>query len=228
MSLADVQSLVDDLVRDTDQVISSLARDTAIAGALARYSEDAPRRVIEDAVVDADGNLPLPAAWTSGASVLYQAEYPIGGRPPTLIPADMLYVVGTPGGDVIQLLASLPAGETVRLTFSGAHALDAATDTVPLRHRHALAALAASDLCGQLASNYSNEGTPTIGADTVDHQGKSDRWRARARDLAKLYEGIVGPAPSNRTRPASADVTPQRTDSLGRSRLFHPPRGWTQ
>lgn len=226
MSLADIQSLVDDLVRDTDQVISSTARDTALANALLRLSTDAPRRVVEDVAVDAQGNLPLPTAWLEGQSLLEQAEYPIGERPRAFIAPSFIEESVTPTGTVLVLLSTIAAGQIVRLTYTALHVLDVGTDTVPLRHARALAALAASDLCGQLAAQYSNEGAPTIGADTVDHQSKSDRWRKRARDLDQEYQRIVGPAPSDRAKPASVEVAVTRPDSLGRRRLFHPTINW--
>lgn len=222
MSLAAFQQLVDDLVRDTDQVITPSQRDDAIANALARYSVDAPRRAIEDVVVAGDGSLVIPAAWASGSRVM-DAEYPIGQRPMSQIPLTLIEVRATPTGDSILLLAELPLGDTVRLTFSAAHQLDATIDTVPAAHRRAVAALAGSDLCGQLAAHYSNESAPTIGADTVDHQGKSLRWRNRSRDLAAEYSRIVGPAPNDRAVPASAEVVLPGRNTLGGRRLFHPP-----
>lgn len=225
MSLAAVQAIVDDLVRDTDQVIVSLARDTAIANALLRYSVDAPRRVVEDVNVDAGGNLPLPTSWAEG-STLIQAEYPIGERPRTFIAPSSIEESATPTGTLLVLVSHIDTGESVRVTYTAPHVLDATTDSVPARHQRALAALAASDLCGQLAAHYANEGAPTIGADTVDHQGKTERWRARARDLAQEYARIVGPAPSDRAKAASVDVAVSRPDSLGRRRMFHPPGQW--
>ncbi|MEO5626928.1 MAG: hypothetical protein ABIQ70_13045 [Dokdonella sp.] len=226
MSLADVQSLVDDLVRDTDQVITSSQRDTAIANAVLRYSADAPRRVVEDVVVDSGGNLPAPSFWLDDSSRVLRAEYPIGVRPASYIPGELIDTVATPAGVTIVLLGGIADGETVRLAYTAAHALEVGTDTIPAQHRRAVAALAGSDLCGQLAAQYSNESAPTISADTVDHKGKSDRWRARSRDLMAEYTRVVGSAPSERTKPASVDVPLVRTDSLGGRRLFHPTTGW--
>jgi hypothetical protein len=226
MKLADVQSLVNDLVRDTDQVIASSASDTAIAHAVLRYSADAPRRAVADVDVDEDGNLPAPAGFTS-ASKLLRVEYPVGNRPPSYVPAGEIEIYETP--DALMLVPSVefPAGATMRLTYTAAHTLDDSDDTtIPGEHVHAVAALAAADLCGQLAANYSNEAAPTIGADTVDHKGKSDRWRARKRELDAEYVRVVGSKPNDRTKAASVDVAVTRADSLGRPRLFHPPTSW--
>lgn len=223
MSLAELQGMVDDLVRDTDQVITSGQRDAALAAALVRYGVDAPRRIVADATVGAGGVVPLPADWLAGQSRLLRVEDHPGQRDAREVVAA---VRETPGGEEL-LVDGVEAGAAVRLYYTGAHTLEP-TDTVPIVHRRALAALAAADLCGQLAAYYSNEGAPLIGADSVDHQGKSGRWRTRARDLAGEYTRIVGPAPNDRARPASADAVLPISNALGGPRLFHPPSGWAQ
>lgn len=229
MTLADFQQLVDDLVRDTDQVITTTQRDRAIAGALVRYSADAPLRRLEDVVVGAQGRLTLPAAWVSGFSRVLAVHYPLGPLPLPPLPAELVVQQPTPTGDEVVLLADIAPGETVRLTYTGQHELadvPVPVDTLPVAHVRAVAALAASDLCGQLAAYYSNESSPVMAADTVDHQGKSGRWRTRARDLAAEYGRVVGAAPVERSRPASADAQLPGRNSLGGGRLFHPPSDW--
>ncbi len=226
MSLASFQRLVDDLVRDTDQVVSSTQRDDAIENAVTRYSANVPARVVEDVVVDSAGAVPLPAGWIEGESELTQVEHPLGQQPRVYVPLELFLVEQTPSGTVIEQMAGAVAGDTLRLSFTGAHALTTTSDTIPSKHRYAVACLAASDLCGQLAAYYANEGAPTLPADTVDHKGKSERWRARARDLAAEFTRVVGVPQSERARPASVDVAPPRRDSLGRKRFFHPTTDW--
>lgn len=226
MLLPDFQSLVDDLVRDKDQVITSSQRDTAITGALDRYSVDAPLHLVEDFVAPGGLRLPVPPGWVRGQSEVRAIEVPVGQ-----IPARYLDLVGVsiyrgPVTEEIELISPIAAGESVRIFFTGAHVLDAATTSIPKRHQRAVAALAAADLCGQLASHYASEGEPTIGADAVDHNNKSTRFRNRARDLRAEYSAAVGPAPSDRNRPASVTVPLPSRDALGGRRLFHPPAGW--
>lgn len=226
MPLADFQTAVDDLVRDRDSVVTTVQRDAAIEAARAQYSIDAPRSVVVDATAAIGGNaLDLPAGWTDD-SVLVSAEYPIGQWPPSMLNASDIQIYASPTVRQLRLPLDLSIGDTVRLTYTADHLLDATEDTVPERHRLAVASLAASWLCGQLASYYAGESEATIGADTVDRKTKSDRWRARARDLLADYTGAVGSAPSDRTKGASATAQMQRTDSLGRRRLFHPPVNW--
>jgi hypothetical protein len=227
MSLADYQQLVDDLVRDKDQVISSGARDAAIEAAVQRYSVDAPRVVVEDVTSAGGSELDVPTHWLADTSALRTLEYPIGQLPPSLVNASAVAIYTTPTGEQLRLLFTLVDGDQVRLTYTGAHRLDADADTIPARHRQPVAALAAATLCGQLSSFYATEGSPTIGADTTDHQSKSEKFSRRARDLRAEYTAMVSPAPTERNKGASATTTMPSRDSLGRERLFHPPRRWS-
>jgi len=229
VSLADYQALVDDLVRDKDQVIVSARRDVAIGNALQRYSQDAPHQLVRDVTSDGSAQLPLPTDWVDGVSALHEIEYPIGAYPPTLLEPDAFGLYATPSGNVIRVAFQPPMGVALRVTFAAPHQLDSSHDTIPAMHQRALACLAAADLCGQLASYYASESAPTINADVADHQGKTDRYRKRASDLLAEYVRIVGVAPSNRTMPASAIAQPGKpVDSLGWPRMFHPTRNWPQ
>lgn len=226
MSLADYQTAVTDLLRDRDGVVSDPQRDAAIETARAQYSIDAPRPVTVDANAAAAGNtLALPAGWTDD-SVLTAAEYPVGEWPPSMLNASDIQIYATPASRELRLPVQLVIGDTVRLTYTADHLLDANDDTIPERHRNAVASLAASLLCGQLASYYAGQSESTIGADTVDRKTKSDQWRARARDLAAAYTAAVGTKPADRKQGASAFKELRRSDSLGGRRLFHPPQNW--
>lgn len=226
MTLVSIQALVDDLVRDKDQVIASASRDTAIANALIAYSEAQPRELVEDATSDGSPYVDVPAQWVVGQSILRSVEYPIGELPPRLVDDAALGLYNTPGGWKIAIAVQVQNGDTVRVTFTAPHVLDNSIDTIPAKHARAVACLAAADLCGQLQSYYASEGMPTISADSADHQGKSDRYQKRRRDLLAEYNTIVGTPPADRVKPASAVASPERTDSLGRQRLFHPVRNW--
>lgn len=224
MPLADCQTSVDSLVRDRDAVITTAQRDAAIDAAVAQYSVDHPRSIVNDVVSAGGALLDLPPEWTDDA-VLTGAEYPIGSLSPAFALGDVSFYA-TPTGTQLRLPVELDAGVSVRITFTGAHRLDADSDTIRPGHRQAVAALAASMLCGQLASYYAGESESSISADTVDRKNKSDLWRARSRDLAAEYSKVVGPAPSARKQGASATVQLTRPNSLGGRRMFHPPGNW--
>ena len=224
MSKADLQALVDVLVRDKDQVIASASRDNAITQAVLRYSADRPREVTIDVVALAGYELDLPMGWDPVLSTLRVIEYPVDQVPASEVDTASVRFRKRPDADVVLAFPfAFPAGASVRLTYTQQHVVDDTTDTIPAVHRNAIACLAASMLCGQLASYYATEGAPTIGADVSDPAAKTDKFRLRARDLAAQYTAIVG-VTEKRTTSAGAVAQMRGTDSRGRERLFHASR----
>lgn len=224
MPLADYQQLVDDLVRDRENVVSADQRDNAIAGALAKYSADWPRTVVVDAGSAGGQRIDLPAGFTED-SELVAVEYPIGEIPARELPLSEVSIYRAPTVRQLQLPISTNDGDSLRVSYTAAHLLDDVDDTVPAKHRQAVASLAASIVCGELASWYASESDPAISADTVNRSTKSATWRARSKDLAGVYDSVVGAPQSERTKPASVTVELPSRDAHGHSRLFHPPRG---
>lgn len=221
--LSDYQTLVTDLVRDDADRISAGQIDDAIAVAVERYSQDRPRRKVEDLAGVSGQMLALPAAWEEGFSDLESLEYPVGNVPPTPIDADRWSLYDEPAARKIMLLEGLPAGSTVRAAFSIRHTLDAAADTIPLQHREPVAKYAASLLCDQLASFYANEGDSTIAADATRNQPKSEAYRNRARDYRKQYQDAIG-VDDKTAAPAGVVVNLHSYDSRGQDFLQHPRR----
>lgn len=220
MALADFRTLVDDLVRDKDQVVSSTQRDAAITQAANRYSLDRARTIVVDAEVIAGPALALPAGWQPEFSSLVSIEYPIGERPPVLLSGEQVRLYQSPLGLQVQLPDGIAPGDSVRVGYTQAHVVDATTDTVPAHHRMPVACWAASILCGQIAAHYASEAEPTIAADAVDHGGKAERWRTRERDLRARYLSELGTS-ERRATPAGTQVNWQANDSRGGDRLFH-------
>jgi len=226
MSLADYQLLVDDLVRDRDQVIAPASRDIAIGAAVLQYSADRPRDVVVDLISTGGARLALPAGWVTDFSTLQSIEYPVGQLPTAEIPLSDVRLYRAPDGTDLILPVDLRDAEVVRMTYSAPHNVDSNVDTIRVSHRQAVASYAGMILCGQLAAYYASESEPTIQADTVDRANKSALFRARAKDLQMAYNSVIGQAPSDRQQAASVTVDVRRDDSLGLRRLFHPPGTW--
>ena len=224
MTLAAYQTLVNDLVRDRDGVISTMQRDQAIADAVARYSADRPRLLVVD--VDSAGGrrTDTPEGWFDGFSTLRDAEFPIGDVPATMLLMGNVRMYRGPSSVQIELPFSLTAGESIRYTFTAQHLLDESDDTVPDAHRPPVAALAAAFLCDQLANYYTTESAPTITADTLDHADKSRKFASRAKELRLQYANTLG-VNTTRLAPAAAIVDLDRNASDGGGRIFHPRRG---
>jgi hypothetical protein len=192
--LSDFYGLVEDHVRDQARVISDTSRDAAIAAAVQRYSMDRAMLSVEDIFVTTAGyHLDLPDAWADGISSLKSLEY--GGR---IVSGDMCSIYLSPTSAKIRVPDAYPlsASQTVRVQFYAAHELDGEEDTIPLRDRHPVSCFAAAILCDQLASHYAADSDPTIAADSVNHQTKSQTWASRAKTLRDQYFKGVGVAPT--------------------------------
>lgn len=222
MSLADFQQQVDDLVRDKDQVVSSVQRDLAIGAAAVRYSLDFPRVVVVDQSAPGGVGLELPAGWQMDYSQALAFEYPIDQVPASDIPVGSVRLRQRPAGVAFELPASVEADELIRITYTQRHVVDLTIDTIPEQHRLPVACWAAALLCGQLAAYYATEGAPTIAADAADHQGKTERFRARMRDLTAQYFNDLG-VTQKRPQVAGTVISVRGSDSRGQPRLF--PRG---
>lgn len=206
MALADFQTLVDGMVRETAE-LTDADRDMAISLAIERYSKDRPRTAVEDLTAPGGLRLPLPGAWEQDFSDLRSLEHPIGNDPLDLLGDWELYQ--TPSGFEIRLDGcsggSIEADASVRATFTIKHVLNASTDTVPVGDREAVAAWAAAGLCDQLANRFSGDSDSVIQADSVEHGSKAGEFARRAAALRRRYFNELGIEPK-RSEPAGAVV----------------------
>lgn len=220
MALSDIQSLVDDLLRDDAGRITPTQRDTAIVTAVARYSKDRPRQKVEDIVAFGGNALPLPTAWEADFSQIQSLEYPIGNMPPKIISAQDFGLYASPGVVVIMVRGGLSVNEIVRATFTISHVVSDVADTIPLGDREAVCCLAAASLCDQLAGLYSGDSDSTIQADSVNHQSKAGEFASRARALRKRYLDELG-IDAKKNVAAGVVVDLNLSNSQGGSRLTH-------
>lgn len=218
MTLLALQTLVDDLVRDDESNISTTQRDNAIANAAEKYSDDKPRKLVEDVAADGTYYLDLPASWDADFSSLLALEYPIGSSPLTYLENYELYT--SPTETKIKLNSTITSGNNVRVTFTVKHTLTDVSDTTPSKHAEAIASYAGSILCTQLASIYSNDQDSTIAADNVNHGDKARKFANRSKELRDRYHDLLG-IDKKRTVAASAIGDFDRKDSRGNDRLYH-------
>jgi hypothetical protein len=217
MSLAAYQDVIADLVRDRDGLISPAQRDIALQTAVLRYSEHRPLELVEDVTSAGGRRLTLPENWQSGRSRTLSLELPPGEVPPAYIEHGTWTLYQGPSTAELHLPLTLSAGEVVRVTYTRNHTLDAEADTIPSHDARAVACLAASDLCGQMARYYGQESESSISADAVDRKSKADTYRMFERDLRSAYFSHLGIA-DRESRPAGTTVAPMRPKE--RERLF--------
>lgn len=220
MPIADYQTLIDNKVRDDASVIDVAVRDQALASAVTRYSSDQPDEKVEDVVSAGGQYIDLPPGWQANFSVLNNIEFPIGDVPPNYLESGAYGIYNAPGGRQVMVRSSLLADDTVRMSYTIEHIVDATYDTPKSIHREAIASWAAALLCEQLASYYSNDGDNVIQADSVDHASKARDFAARARVLRKFYLDTLGVDPKKNIA-AGAVVDWDRPNSRGNDGLTH-------
>lgn len=192
MAIEFYQRAAADLVRDDAGRLTAEQVDAAIAAAVARYSGEAPRTATEE-MTGASGQWLEPTGWADGASRLVSIEYPVGEVPPALLADNAAHVIAQPDGtEKIGLVDALPAASTVRVRYTTPHEVSGQADTIGAERRWGIALLAASILCGQLASLYANQSDSTISADAVEHKSKSELYAGRERAYLKQAEAALG------------------------------------
>jgi hypothetical protein len=210
--LADVQALVDDLVRDDVSRVTPDQRDRAIGLAVVQYSKDRPRREVDDVTAPGGYRLDLPA----GAIRVEAVEYPVDQAIPAWLAPSSWAHYQAPGGASLRFMRHIPAGAVVRLTSLHPHVLAADEDTIPLTDREAVASYTAALLFDQIAATTSGDSNPTIPADAVNHASKPESFAKRAERLRQRYYDLLG-IDVKRTQPASAmAVQPLHASDGGR------------
>ncbi|MEM7047831.1 MAG: hypothetical protein AAF442_09350 [Pseudomonadota bacterium] len=77
---------------------------------------------------------------------------------------------------------------------------------IPEAHKEAVACYATAYLLDSKAQETISAIDPTMDGDSVDHEGLSGRYAARAASLRKRYHMLLG-LPLNRSQPASMRVS---------------------
>ncbi|GAB4184219.1 MAG: hypothetical protein OHK0024_24370 [Thalassobaculales bacterium] len=221
MALADIQALVDNLVRDTSGTIASTERDRAIGLAVQRYSTDRPRLEVIDVTAAGGQSIDMPEGWIAGFSRLVAVEQPAGEVPPAIWPDDTWRLYQGPAATVIHLARSVAAGASARLTITMPHMVSAEVDTIPAPDREAVACWAAALLLDQLAAAFSGDKISTIQAEVANPVSKGAEYAKRAAAARARYFAELG-LDARRNAPASATVEFTPRDDAGRRRLFHP------
>ncbi|MCJ9428551.1 hypothetical protein [Kordiimonas marina] len=212
MALADLQDLVNDLIRDEGTEISVTQRDRAIELARFQYSRNRPRRLTETLTADANGKLPFPVAWEDGFSEFTYAA--LGDIDP------VLSVIETQAGQSIKTERSLNEGDNVEVVYTALHMADGVTYTISTVDQQAVASWAAAALLGQLATKHAGDEDSTIQTDAVNQQTQSQRYSSRSKALQAQYYELLGIKPG-KPKPAFAVADMDLKTSRGRSRIWH-------
>jgi len=208
--------LIKNLVKDSSGKLDDPTDyENNIAAAIKQYSKHRPLELCADIAGEDSPDIALPADWAPGFSTVSAIEYPIGDVPESLIDSRDWRFYKTPSALYIRFSDVRPASaEEVRLQYTGLHS----EATIPVNDLDAVANLAASYCCRQLAAAFAQTNDPTIQADSVNYRSKSSEFTALANKLEGLFKSYLGIRDNDTTAAAMATAPPPDTK---RPRLTH-------
>lgn len=197
--------------------------NSAIGEALNRYSKHRPQILVTDVTGTATNDLTLPTLWQPGFSGVQAVEYPVNQVPEKIIDQRDYKLYQSPTGPKLRMLTAKPTLlESVRITFTTLHINET---TILASDLEAVANLAASVCCRQLAALFGNTADPTIQADSVNYRTKSGEYTALANKLEAQYKEALGIKDNDTTSAVSA-VALQADNT--HTRLTHGRKLWNR
>lgn len=197
----------------------------AVSKAMDHHSRQQPRVVVED--MDGDGGFDYAvsglASWEDGFSVIRQVEYPVDDddETPDILQHDEWTIYEKPAGEYLRFLNDTPAStEDFRVTYTARHTCTASACTVAAGDHEAVQSLAAHYFCKMLAAAYALDQDSTIGADSVDHGGRSRKYNDLAKQYLSDYNSHMGIV-SGKPRAASVTRDQDKDASWAGDRLTH-------
>ena len=218
--------------------LDTAARKANIKSAIERYSRDTPDEVTADVTGDGGKYYPVAAnltSWSEGFSRILSIEYPAQAisaddTPQYIAAGDWDDDYWASSVRYLFLPNHAPAAtETMRIRYLAPYTLTSNAYDIPPIDFNAVCHLATSLCCQAIATKYARTSDSTLSADSVDHAGRSERFRQQAREWMKLYEehiGLIksasgdGGADGGRDNPASDVIDFVAVTGFGSGRLF--------
>ncbi len=187
--LADYEAKVVKCVSDDAEQLGSTSPDRYdkfIDEAIAGYSRSKPRTLVKDWTGADTYDYAMPSTFIEGFSRVVTVENDIGDQQPSIVDDREWTVYRSATGTlVLRLLDRTPgASETVRMTYTGVHTVDASTGSIPDIDFDAVCNLACAGACRAMSARYSEKLDSSISADSINFRSLAKEWA----DLAKAYQ----------------------------------------
>jgi len=179
--------------------------DFAINAAVAKYSQDRPRRVVADVTGNDTpyyvlvGSGALLSAWSDRTSGIEQIEYPAAAVGANHVPTflerqdDWQEDYQDATKTYLRLLTVTPAAsETLRIRYTALHTHTTVTDTVLPADLEALYDLSAHYACLELGTKMAGSSDSVISADSVNYRDSQLRYKQQAELWLASYNRSMG------------------------------------
>lgn len=196
--------------------------DAFVQAALPLYSKRRPRLITKEKTGDGETYAALPSAgdgWETDYSRIMGIESPLDLTPPSYMGDDDWIIQPTPSGDRIKWIGgTYPGdGDLYWVSFTARHSLtaDPHASTIPDSDFNGISYLAVSIYARALADFYLGQTTPSLSADTVNHQSKALDANRLSNEMVKRWDKEIP------VRPMSVITDWERPFASGDPYLTH-------
>lgn len=179
---------------NTDELTND-QKDANLTQALSEYSRLRPLEKVVDTNADGSNEYDLPSGWIADFSIFLSIEFPAGTSQDPKddeIAPENYGVYKNDSESKLRFYANTPTSGTIRQKFTIKHSVTADASTVLDNDFDAVTSRAASLCCFDLARYYAQDTSSTLSADSVDRQGKSEKYASLGRGLLKEFAVHMG------------------------------------
>lgn len=155
--------------------------EDAVADSVITYSRHRPIARVAALTGNANGQYELPALFEDAISTIVEIEYPINGRPKSILDERDWYLDDVLDGKRLRFDQFGPAeGDTFWLKYTARHTMDSSGNTsIPATDREVFGFLATALICLQLATFYASKSNPNLqNAEIIEYRTRTQEWTA--------------------------------------------------
>jgi len=200
MTREDYLARLETALQDSAEELQPDDKYRLLSQAVLIFSKDRPLTKIKETTGNGSAyDFALPTDWVEGFSyIVGQIEYPADSyqTPAYLESSDWkLYkkLVSNVTTTYLRMLTFTPAsGNVLRYEYALPHTIDETTNTVLNSDMEAVVNLAAALCFWALAAKFAQTTSPSIEADVIDYQRKSDIYQLLAKEKMAIYNSLMG------------------------------------
>ncbi len=223
-------------LQDTAEKLQPDDKMRLLSQAVVIFSKDMPRTKVHELTGDSSAyDFAMPSDWVDGISyIIGDIEYPADDYqdPNYIEKIDWMFfrkLVSTVTTTYIRFRSFIPlSGKKARFEYALPHTLDETTNTVNDSNIEAVVTLTAALCFWALAAKFTQSTDPSIEADVIDYQRKSDIYSQLAKEKISIYNSLMGIGEeAKNSAPASAGVAIKDLDiafTWSEDMLTHPMR----
>jgi hypothetical protein len=234
----DYLARLETVLQDSAEELQPDDKFRLLSQAAVLFSKDKPLTKIKEETGDGTSyDFELPSDWVDGISyIVGEIEYPADSTahpsqsPQYLESVDWKFfkkLVSTVTTTYLRMLTFIPAsGYTLRYEYALMHTLNETMNTINDADIEAVVSLAAALCFWALAAKFSQSTSPSIEADVIDYQRKSDMYKDLAIAKQNDYRAIMGIGKDAEGSAGAGNVTKDMDMSFAWSEdmLTHPAR----